>query len=510
MKRLFNNTVFSGIDLGVLVILNLLATPILIKYLGLAEYGVFVFLSVFSTYGMLSFFDFGMEGSLLNYVARFEAAGDRERIQDTLTIALIYYGVIGLILGVVLALASGLITGRFADDAVLINQDAVLRATYIVAVNVVVQFLTLPLTAVLQGLRRFVITKATNSVLMTLQYVTLMVSAAIYQRVDVAMVVVLCITVCRLGVLSFVVWFRTDYFRPMRFRVSWDLFKTFFSYSSILLVSRVIGMVFNQMDKFLIWLYLAATHMTVYDIAVRPATLLRMLITTVNSAIIPEVARLHEKNDIAPIRALYINLVRYAYLLVMPLLAVLYGHMESILTLWVWVGLGKYYPLALVVVSVHLMSPITAVASTMAVGLQLVKKVLWISIIASVIKIVLSALLLSWKGLIGLLIATLIAEIFMVGPYLTAMMRILEMKAGELFRPILKIVAAAVPFGLIHFGVNYLYGHTTVIWLPAAAGLALIHLAVSYRYLLRERERAYLMERLRSGWSRLIPSSESQ
>ena len=509
MKRLFNNTVFSGIDLFVLVVLNLLATPVLIKYLGLAEYGVFVFLSVFSTYGMLSFFDFGMEGSLLNFVARFEAAGDRERIQDSLTLSLVYYGTIGLVLGVVLALCSGLITGRFADNAVALDWAVVDRATYIMSINVVVQFLTLPLTAVLQGLRRFVITKATNSVLMTLQYVILMLSAIVYQRVDIAMAVVLCITICRLGVLSFIVWFRTEYFRPMTFRLRSGLFKTFFSYSSILLVSRVIGIIFNQMDKFLIWFYLAAVHLTVYDIAVRPASLLRMLITTLNSAIIPEVARLHEKNDIAPIRTMYINLVRYAYLLVMPLLAVLYGHMESILTRWVWVGLGKYYPIALVVVSVHLLSPITAVASTMAVGLQLVKKVLWISIVASVIKIILSYLLLNTIGLIGLLTATLIAEMFMVGPYLLSMMRILEMKAGELFRPILVIIVVAVPFGLIHGLVNYFYGHTTVIWLPTAAVLALIHTAVSYKYLLADREREYLMERLRAGWLRLMPSTES-
>jgi O-antigen/teichoic acid export membrane protein len=510
MRRLFNNTVFSGIDMGVLVILNLLATPLLIKYLGLAEYGVFVFLSVFSTYGMLSFFDFGMEGSLLNYVARFDATGDRESIQNTLTLALLYYGAIGLVLGVVLALSSGLITERFADNAVKLDWAVLDRATYIVAINVVVQFLTLPLTAVLQGLRRFVITKVTNSVLMTLQYVMLMLSAMVYKRVDVAMIVVLGITICRLAVLSYVIWFRTDYFRPMKFRIQPGLFKTFFSYSSILLVSRVIGIIFNQMDKFLIWLYLAATYITVYDVAVRPSSLLRMLISTVNSAIIPEVARLHEKNDIPQIRMLYINLVRYAYLLVMPLLAVLYGNMESILTLWVWIGLAKYYPLALVVVSVHLMSPITAVASTMAVGLEMVKKVLWISIVGSLVKIVLSLALLSWKGLIGLVIATLVAEIVMVGPYLAVMMRILEMKASEMFRPILVIIAVALPFGLTHAVVNYFFGHTTVIWLPTATGLALVHLAVSYRFLLQERERAYLMDRLRAGWLRLIPTSESQ
>jgi O-antigen/teichoic acid export membrane protein len=507
MKRLFDNTVFSGIELVVLVLLNLLATPILIKHMGMSEYGIFVFLSVFSTYGLLSFFDFGMEGSLLNFVARFEAAGDRERIQDTLTISLLYYGIIGLVLGLALYLASGLITARFVDDAVSLNWAGVNRAVYIMAINVVVQFLALPLTAILQGLRRFVVTKTTSSVLMTLQYAMLMVAVMVYGRVDVALAVVLSITLCRLAVLSFIVWRRTDYFRPMRFRFRWDLLRMFFSYSSILLVSRVIGIIFNQMDKFLIWLYLAATHLTIYDIAARPANLLRMLITMLNSAIIPEVARYHEKNEIAPIRLLYINLVRYAYLLLMPLLAVLYGHMESILTFWVGGDLGQNYPLALVIISVHLLSPITAVASTMAVGLQMVKRVLWISIVGSVIKIGLSLLLLSPFGLIGILAATLIAELFMTIPYLVVMMRILEMKAGELFRPVLVIVAVAVPFGAVQAGVNHYFNSTTSIWLTTATVLVLLHSAINYRFLLRDREREYLMARLKAGWLRVMPNT---
>ena len=142
MKRLFDNTVFSSLDAFVLVVLNLVATPILISNFGVSEYGVFIFLSVFSTYGMLSFFDLGMEGSLLNYVARFDAAGDRDSIQDSLTISLLYYGAIGLILGLALYFCSGLIAERTIDDTGSLNRAIVMRATHFVSVNVVAQFLT--------------------------------------------------------------------------------------------------------------------------------------------------------------------------------------------------------------------------------------------------------------------------------------------------------------------------------------------------------------------------------
>ncbi|RKX24438.1 MAG: hypothetical protein DRP45_08185, partial [Candidatus Zixiibacteriota bacterium] len=307
MKRLFNNTIVSSVDAFTLVALNLVATPILISHFGMAEYGVFVFLSIFSTYGLLSFFDLGMEGSLLNYVARFEAKGDHESIQDSLTLSLLYYGLIGLALGTTMYFAADFIIARFTDDTGELDRVRATMAARIVSFNVFIQFLTLPFNAVLQGLRRFVISKVTNTAVLIVQYV-LVICVAIYtSRMDLAFVVILGATTLRLLVLGIMVRYRLPYFRPMRFRIRMDLLKTLFSYSSILLISRIIGIIFNQMDKFLIWLYLAASHMAIYDVVVRPANLVRMLVTTMNSAIIPEVARLHENDEIEQIRTLYVN-----------------------------------------------------------------------------------------------------------------------------------------------------------------------------------------------------------
>ena len=509
MKRLFHNTVFSGVDAVVLVALNILATPVLIRNLGVAEYGVFVFLSVFSTYGLLSFFDLGMEGSLLNYVARFDAQGNRDAIQDTLSISLVYYGAIGLVLGVGLYLASGIITSRFADDAVTLNWDSVILATRLTAANAFVQFLTLPLTAVLQGLRRYVVTKVLNSVLMILQYVILMLAALVYHRVDFALAVVLGITLVRLSALAVIVWWRKGHFRPMRFRLQWNLLKTLFSYSSILLISRVIGIIFNQMDKFLIWFYLAATHMSIYDIVIRPANLIRIAITTINSAIIPDVARLHANEDTAGIRRLYVNLVRYAYVATLPALAVLYGHMESFLNLWVGPELGQNYRLAWVILAAYFVSPIAAVASTMAVGLELVKKVLWISVVASIINIVLSVVLLKHFGLLGLLLGTLAAELFMVGPYLSKMMQILEMELGEIVRAISGSLLLTIPVVAAHLYTHYRFHDELGVWLPVAAVLTLVHLTLNYRFILSAGERTFLLARLGIISKRGEPEAEA-
>jgi O-antigen/teichoic acid export membrane protein len=324
MKRLFNNTAFTTIDYFVLIVLNLLATPILIKNFGVEGYGAFVFLSIFSIYGALTFFDLGMEGALMNYVARFDADTNHKKLQDTLSISLAYYTILGLLVGTLIYFSGGFITSRLVDDSPVLNRAAVATSLTVISVNIFLQFLTLPFAAILQGLRRFVITKSVNSGITILRYLLIIVAAIYFHRIELAFMIITGLTVINLVVFLYIFMFRMPQFRHMRIRFNFSLLRTLFNYSSILFVSRIIGLICNQVDKVLIWLYLAITSMTVYDVVARPANMLRLTITIINSAVIPEVARLHHLNDLTSIRKLYINLVRYAYLILLPILVLLY------------------------------------------------------------------------------------------------------------------------------------------------------------------------------------------
>ncbi|MFQ5498603.1 MAG: lipopolysaccharide biosynthesis protein, partial [Candidatus Zixiibacteriota bacterium] len=184
MKRLFNNTVFSAMDAFALVCLSLLATPALIRSFGVDGYGVFVFLSIFSVYGLLSFLDLGMEGSLMNYVARYQAADDRDKLRSCLSISIGFYGTIGAVLATALYLLAGYIGSRFIDSTGVLDRQMITAAVRIVAANVFLQFLALPLNAILQGMRRFVITKSVSTLIMIVQYALLILTAVYFRRID--------------------------------------------------------------------------------------------------------------------------------------------------------------------------------------------------------------------------------------------------------------------------------------------------------------------------------------
>ncbi len=505
MKRLFANTLVTSLDYFILVALNLLATPILITHFGVEGYGAFVFLSIFSIYGALSFFDLGMEGSLMNYVARFDVAGDRRKLQDTLSISVLYYAVIGCVLGIALYLSAGFVAARLLGDNGTLNRAPVLASIAYIAVTIFIQFLTIPFTATLQGMRRFTVSKGLNVVMNIMRYVLVIAAAVLYHRIDIAFLIILGLTLVRLAALVLIFLIKTPYFRRMEVRIDFSLLRTLVSYSSILLVSRLIGLIWNQIDKVLIWLYMAVANMTVYDVIARPATLLRLVMGILNSAIIPEVARLHEIDDIAAIRRLYIRLVRFAYLILLPILAVLFVYIDDLLRLWVGESFVPHAPLAMILLSTYLVLPIPSVASTVVVGLEKVRQTIWIPIVSTIINVALSIILLHVMGMAGLLVATLCSNMVSTPLYLIVIARFLGFTVRDIARPLSYIaLPSAASFGLNLFVRHGVGGHHMLMG-GLAAAIFLANCLINYRYLLSTGEKAFLMERLSAMRTRLTP-----
>jgi O-antigen/teichoic acid export membrane protein len=497
MKRLFNNTAFTTLDYFVLIVLNLLATPILIKNFGIEGYGAFVFLSIFSIYGALNFFDLGMEGALMNYVSRFEADTNRRKLQDTLSISLVYYAALGILVGTLTYFSGDFITSRLVDDSAILNRAAVTTSITIISVNIFLQFLTLPFAAILQGLRRFVITKSVNSIITVFRYLLIIIAAVYFHRIELAFMIITGLSVINLAVFLYIFMFKMPQFRPMKIRFDFPLLRTLFTYSSVLFVSRIIGLICNQVDKVLIWLYLAVTSLAIYDVIARPANMLRLTITIVNSAIIPEVARLHHMNDLAAIRKLYINLVRYAYLVLMPILVLLYVYIGDLLYLWVGENFVPYAYMAMILFSAYLIQPIPSIASTMLVGMEKVKQTLWIPITFTVINVVLSIVLLRAIGLAGLLVATLCAEVFAVLPYLYAMRKFLDSSMRGLSPALLRIAMTAAPMLVAHYAVRSLLQGQIAVIIAMTGTIFLFHIYINYHYLLADNEKTFLMDRFK-------------
>jgi O-antigen/teichoic acid export membrane protein len=503
MKRLFNNTLITSVDYAVLIALNLVATPLLIAHFGVAGYGAFVFLSIFSIYGMLLFLDLGMEGAVMTYTARFDADGDIRRLQNTLTVSTIYYAVIGAAVGIGLYFSAGLIISRFMQNSDALDSSILHAAITFISINIFLQFLTLPFTAVLQGMRRYMITKGLNAAMTAVRYTLIVAVAIITGRIDYAFLVLLGLTVLRLVILAGICFLHLPQFRGLKPNFDLTLLRTLLRYSSVLFVSRLIGLVHNHVDKILIWLYLAVSNMAIYDVVARPAILLRVVLSIVNSAVIPEVARLHRLGQLDSIRTLFINLVRYAYMILLPVLAFLFVFIDELLLLWVGDRFVPHAYLSIVFLIAYLVLPLPAVASTIVVGMEKVRQTIWIPFAGMIINVLLSVILLKNIGLVGLFLATVITHTCTFIPYSIVMKRYLRFSYLDLaFRQLPVFGVAAVSFAA-YLAIDSVFAGKAALALMLSAAVFVLTILLSGKYLLGSAEKEFLAERLSRIQTRL-------
>ncbi|MDZ4722666.1 MAG: oligosaccharide flippase family protein [candidate division Zixibacteria bacterium] len=510
MSRLFSNTLISSLDSVVLIALSLVATPILVNNFGVSGYGVFVFLSIFSIHGALSFMDLGMEASLMTAVARFDADGNTRDIQSALNVSLVYYLALGLLVGCILFLLKGMILEQFLESDAIIAPEHIANAVGLIALNLVFQFVGVPFSAVLQGMSRFIISKSVSMTLNILQYALLIAVALWNGRIDIAFAAITGLSLLRL--LVYLVLFRI--YLPGHFVVSasldMGLFRKLASYSSVLFFGRFMSLINGQIDKVLIWLMLPVAGLAIYDIVNRPGNLVRMITGMTYSAAVPEVARLHQISSMPSIKDIYLRLVRYAYLLILPALAGLYILMEDLLYLWVGTEFSQYSHLALIVLGIFTINPIVSIASTLAIGMNMANKSLRISCVGVVVNIILSLSLVGKYGIAGLLIGTLTADFVMVIPFILIMNRTLNINWREFVVSLAPLFALGIVCCAGHLIVKALFSDSLSIRMTLSGIIVTCHYLISCKYLLNRNERSFLLVKAGIGDKSLQPTMVCQ
>jgi O-antigen/teichoic acid export membrane protein len=507
---MFSNSMMTAVETAVLTIMVVLATPTLVRNFGVGSYGAFVFLNIFSIYGALYFFDLGMEASLTTYIARYDAVSDTKKMHLSLVVAVLYYGILGALVGLSLYAASDFISNRFIDVNDELNLVAVKHAITIISVNVFLQFLVLPFVAVLQGLQRYVVTKSVNSIATVIQYTVIMIVSHYYNSIDKAFLVITCMWVLRLIFYLGLFRFGFPQFRHMSFKVEFAQLKVLVGYSSVLFICRVLGLVNKNIAKLAIWLYLPVTNLTTYDVVAKPSMFVRMPEAVVGTSIIPEVARLSALGRRDEIAGLYVRLIRYTYLMLVPIVVAMAIFMSDLLRIWVGEQFVPYTSLVHILLLAFVIAPVPSLAFSAVVGLEKISDAIWISIVGTIINAVLSMTLLHYIGLSGLLLATVAMHAFMLWPYLKKLEQYVGLQPRAVMTSTGRIWLMAVPFAVLYLIVKYFLGDYTFLMFIVAAIVGLGHIASEYQWLLIERERVFFKTRvgLSSGESLASPVTE--
>src|SRR5258708_21842392 len=92
---LFKNVGSSWFALGVNILVGLLLSPYILHHLGDDAFGLWVL--IFSITGYYGLFDLGIRSSIVRYVAKYSASGERDKLDRLISTALFTYSGIGAI-----------------------------------------------------------------------------------------------------------------------------------------------------------------------------------------------------------------------------------------------------------------------------------------------------------------------------------------------------------------------------------------------------------------------------
>ena len=133
----------------------------------------------------------------------------------------------------------------------------------------------------------------------------------------------------------------------------------------------------------------------------------------------------------------------------------------------------------------------------MMVGLEKVRQTIWIPITATSLNLVLSIMLLKSMGLAGLLVATLVSQVFGVVPYAVVSRKYLGTNLVPLARELSPTFLLAGLIGVVNWLLVGFAPFEMTTWLIVSVMLLSVNYLLNWRFLLSPEERSFIIRQLR-------------
>src|SRR5450755_1386011 len=156
--RALKNIASNWTGLGVNIAVGFFLSPFILHHLGDEAFGLWVL--IFSLTGYYGIFDFGIRSSLVRYVSKFQATGDKDQLARLVNTSLFTYTCIGLVLVVTTALGGFYVDRLFHIPAGFLKDARILFL--MVGYSVALGFPLGISGGILEGLERFYLINWTN------------------------------------------------------------------------------------------------------------------------------------------------------------------------------------------------------------------------------------------------------------------------------------------------------------------------------------------------------------
>lgn len=346
VNQLRAGVLMTYVNIGLGSLIPFLYTPIMLRLLGQSEYGLYSLAN--SVVGYLSLLSFGLGSTIVRYVAKYRAEGNKEQEEKVIGLFIAMYSVLALLVliggwiiscNVEPVFHRGLTETEIGKIAILVR---------IMAFNTAISFPISVFGSIIVAHEKYIYRQAVN-ILSTIAAPCCNLIALYFGFGSIGLSIVTTIIQFMMLPLNAVYCFRILKIRPRFHGLPIRLIKELIQFSTFIFLGSVVDMMFWATDKVILGMLASTSAVAVYNIGSTFNGMMTNISTAFSGVLTPKVTVMITK-DASPeqLTELFIRVGRLQYLVIALALSGFIVFGREFIFLWAGPDYGEAYYIALV------------------------------------------------------------------------------------------------------------------------------------------------------------------
>lgn len=352
-NQLKSGVILSYINLGISTLIPFFYTPVMLRMLGQAEYGLYSLSH--SAVAYLSLLSFGFGSTIIRYIAKYRAEGKKEEEKKTFGFFLALYCVLSFLVlfcGIVIANNVESIFHRGLTEAELAKMKTLVL---IMTFNVALSFPISVFSSIITAYEKYIFRKLVDMISTVAAPVANLIALYLgYASVGMA----LAGTVVQFLMLPLSIGycFRVLKIRPEFAKLPKKLIQEMLGFSVFIFIGSVVDMLFWATDKIILGMLASSVAVAVYNVGGTFNNMVMSLSSSLSGVLMPRVTGMVAKNDDAKILTdLFIKVGRLQFIIVALVVSGFAVFGQVFIHLWAgddyadayWVAILTMFPLCI-------------------------------------------------------------------------------------------------------------------------------------------------------------------
>jgi len=275
------------------ILVGLLLTPIMLKYLNKSEFGLYQLIGAFV--GYFALMDFGISGTLSRHIAKYQAEGDKIQQDNLFSMCMIIYFVIGiLLLGIGYGIYQNL--SRIFEHSLTLQELSQAKIMFIIVLgSIFATVLGRAYMGAISGCERFIFPRVVGIAAMLFRIGAILAILLCGKR---AIGVVFGEAVISLLILTLNFAY-ARFVLKIRFKLhywDWQIFTEVMSFAFWLFLAALVLQINFRLGRIILGIMTSTSLVAVYAIAMQINTLYNALPTAISQVFLPKATRLVVNN----------------------------------------------------------------------------------------------------------------------------------------------------------------------------------------------------------------------